>query len=167
MIKFINHDFKIFNVKVPVSIDKKTLHDIALLYRSLKNSRILLIYMNCILHNDESPINSISDGDFIVIIENIYYLDDTYFNSLKQSNFHEKCKNLSLMAGSKFISNMVIPYDTKLCQLYKALILHFGCGYKFTLNNIKIDEYDQRVTSDLQSILCYEYDFVETYLHIF
>ena len=96
LIKFINHDFKIFNVKVPVSIDKKTLHDIALLYRSLKNSQILLVYMNCILHNDESPINSISDGDFIVIIENIYYLDDTYFNSLKQSNFHEKCKNLSL-----------------------------------------------------------------------
>ena len=167
LIKFINHDFKIFNVKVPVSIDKKTLHDIASLYRSLKNSQILLVYMNCILHNDESPINSISDGDFIVIIENIYYKDDTYFNSLKQSNFHEKCKNLRLMAGSKLIENMVIPYDTKLCQLYKALILRFGCGYEFILNNIKIDENDQRVTSNLQSIQCYEYDFVETYLHIF
>ena len=71
------------------------------------------------------------------------------------------------MAGSKFISNMVIPYDTKLCQLYKALILRFGCGYKFTYDNKTIDEYDQRVTSNLQSIQCYEYDFVETYLHIF
>ena len=167
LIKFINHDFKIFNVKVPVSIDKKTLHDIALLYRSLKNSQILLVYMNCILHNDESPINSISDGDFIVIIENIYYKDDTYFNSLRQSNNLEKCKNLRLMAGSNFLANMIIPYDTKLCQLYKALILLFGCGYKFTYDNIKIDENDQRVTSNLQSIQCYEYNFVETYLHIF
>ena len=38
--------------------------------------------MNCILNKDESSINSISDGDFIVIIEDIYYLDDTYFNLL-------------------------------------------------------------------------------------
>ena len=29
VIKFINHDFKIYNVKVPISIDKKTLYDIA------------------------------------------------------------------------------------------------------------------------------------------
>ena len=34
LIKFINHDFKIFNVKVPISIDKKTLYNIASLFKS-------------------------------------------------------------------------------------------------------------------------------------
>jgi hypothetical protein len=168
LIKFINHDSKIFNVKIPVSIDKKTLHDIASLYKTLEYSQILLVYMNCILHNDESPITSISDGDCIVIIEDIYYLDDTYFNSLNRRNYYEGGKNVPLKSGYKVIANMIIPKDTKLSQLYKALILHFGCGYKFLFHDKTIDEYDQRIiTRDGDSIYCYEYDFVQTYLHVF
>ena len=94
VIKFINHDFKIFNVKVPISIDKKTLYDIATLYQSMINARILLIYMNCILYQDESSSDCIGDGDFVIIIENIYYLDDTYYNSLNNINYTGKKKML-------------------------------------------------------------------------
>ena len=43
LIKFINHDFKIFNVKVPISIDKMTLYQIANLYKTFYSSNILLI----------------------------------------------------------------------------------------------------------------------------
>ena len=47
--------------------------------------------MNCILFNDESSIESIGDGDYIIIIESEYYIDDTYFNSLiNQNNNKEK-----------------------------------------------------------------------------
>ena len=59
LIKFINHDSKIFNVKVPASIDKITLYDIAELYKTIHFSQILLVYMNCILNIDENSINSI------------------------------------------------------------------------------------------------------------
>ena len=64
LIKFINHDFKIFNVKIPISIDKKTLYVIASLFKTRLFSSILLVYMNCVLNEDESSINIISDGDF-------------------------------------------------------------------------------------------------------
>ena len=39
--------------------------------------------MNCVLNEDESSINIISDGDFIIIIEDIYYLDDSYLIHLR------------------------------------------------------------------------------------
>ena len=96
LIKFINHDFKIFNVKVPISIDKKTLYDIAGLYKTMPKSEILLIYMNCILYQDESSIDSIGDGDFVIIIENIYYLDNIYYNSHININYSGKKKMLRL-----------------------------------------------------------------------
>ena len=44
LIKFINHDFKIFNVKVPISIDKNTLYQVAEKYKTFLYSEILLIY---------------------------------------------------------------------------------------------------------------------------
>ena len=95
IIKFINHDLKIFNVKVPVSIDKKTLYQIATLYKTFKPANILLVYMNCILYEDESSIESISDGDFVIIIEDIYYLDDTYYNLLNNQNYIGEKKNVN------------------------------------------------------------------------
>ena len=55
-------------------------------------AKTLLIYMNCILHNDENSIDCIGDGDFIIIIENLYYLDDTYYNSLNNINYSGKKK---------------------------------------------------------------------------
>ena len=96
LIRFINHDFKIFNVKVPISIDKKTLYSIAKLYKVGYFLDTLLIYMNCILFKDESPVDCISDGDFVVIIESEYYLDDTYFNNLIKQNNNKEKMNLML-----------------------------------------------------------------------
>ena len=46
--------------------------------------------MNCILNKDESSIDCISDGDFVIIIENIYYKDDSHFNELKNNNYNDK-----------------------------------------------------------------------------
>jgi hypothetical protein len=131
LIKFINHDFKIFNVKVPISIDKMTLYQIADMYKSWYFSKFLLVYMNCILNEDESSIESISDGDFVIIIENKYYLDDTYLNSLTNENNSGKKINVTLQFTNGFKRNLIIPVNTKSSQLYKALILKFGCECNF------------------------------------
>ena len=48
-IKFININFKLFNVLVPKSISKNDLYSIGLLYKTLFNSNILLVYHNNIL----------------------------------------------------------------------------------------------------------------------
>jgi len=165
LIKFINHDFKIFTVKVPISIDKKTLHDIAGLYKTTFVSKTLLIYMNCILHNDETSIDCIGDGDFVIIIENIYYLDDTYYNSLNNRNYSGKKKNVSLEINGKR-RNIIVPSDTKLYQLYKAFIFKFGCGYKFIYNGKDINGQDERDYLEGHIIRIYEYGFVKTYITI-
>ena len=144
LIRFINHDFKIFNVKVPISIDKKTLYSIAKLYKVGYFSDTLLIYMNCILFNNESPIDCISDRDFVVIIESEYYLDDTYFNNLIKQNNNKEKMNL-MLETPKRKKNIIIPSDTKLSELIKALTLHFGYDYRFYYKNNIITEKDERV----------------------
>ena len=139
LIKFINHDFKIFNVKVPISIDKMILYQIADLYKSFDYSSFLLVYMNCILNKDESSIESISDGDFVIIIENLYYSDETYLNLLTNPNNKGQKINVKIYLNDKIKRNLVIPNDTKLSQLFKALILYFGCQYHFPFIEMKSD----------------------------
>ena len=129
--RFRNHDSKIFNVKVPISFDKKTLYDIAHLYKSISFSKILLIYNNTILNEDEGSIDCISDGDFVVIIEDIYYLDHTYYNKFKYPNSGGEKMNVYLKINGTIQSSLFAPSNTKLSQLYKALILHFGSDYMF------------------------------------
>ena len=133
LIKFINHDFKIFNVKVPISIDKNTLYQVAEKYKILQNSKTLLIYKNNILNNDESSIDIITDNDYVIIIENIYYLDDSYFNSLNKINNFTGVKNVKIEIDSH-LKNFTIPNGTKFSELFKALMFYLGCNYYFYYN---------------------------------
>ena len=146
-IRFINHDSKIFNVKVPISFDKKTLYDIAHLYKSISFSRILLIYKNSILREDEGSIDCISNGDFVVIIEDIYYLDHSYFNKFKYPNSGGEKMNVYLKINGA-TQPLFVPSNTKLSQLYKALILHFGSDYIFLFSSNKIHEKDDRIINN-------------------
>ena len=52
--------------------------------------------MDNILEEDESSIECISDGDFIIIIEDRYYPDDEYFLYLKEKNF-ENDENINIV----------------------------------------------------------------------
>ena len=161
LIKFINHDFKIFNVKVPISIDKQTLYEIASLFKSSVFSEFLLVYMNCILYEDESSIDSISDGDFIIIIENIYYLDDSYYNSFKKGESNSK--NVPIKMNNQFIGNMIVSDSTKLSQIYKAIIFHFGCNYYYYYMGDILNEVDTKLDNkevmNLIPIECIQCDF--------
>lgn len=156
LIKFINHDFKIINVKVPISIDKMTLYQIADLYKSLEGAEFLLVYMNCILNKDESSIESITDGDFIIIIEDIYYLDDTYLNLLTDKNNIGEKKNVRLSFNTGLRRNLVIPLETKFSHLYKALILHFGCNSYFLYNSQNIDYSNNDIVPEYSNIIIHQ-----------
>ena len=168
LIKFINHDFKMFNVKVPISIDKQTLYAIASLFKSFGFSKFLLVYMNCILYEDESSIDSISDGDFITIIENLYYLDDSYLNSL---NIVEKrSKNVPIKMNGQYIRNMIVPDNIKLSQIYKALIFHFGCHYYYYYMGDKLREENLNFNKECiegYPIELSQSNYVRTYFTIF
>lgn len=92
-IKFVNSDFKLFNVRVPKSITKRDLYSIALLYTSFFNSdisNILLVYNNNILIQDESSINNIQNEDILTIIEETVFPDDSYYNNLLKKYKNEK-----------------------------------------------------------------------------
>ena len=43
----------------------------------------IYFHKNNIISKDETLIKEISDGDIIIVIENRYYVDDSYYNSKK------------------------------------------------------------------------------------
>ena len=88
---------------------KTTLYQIANLYKSFFNSEFLLVYMNCILNKDESSIESISDGDFVIIIEDLYYSDETYLNLLTNPNNKGQKINVRIFFNNTPKRNLVIP----------------------------------------------------------
>lgn len=156
LIKFVNCDFKLFNVKVPISISKKDLYLIAgYFYRVLRTTKIslLLIYMNCILNCDESSIDCISDGDFVIIIEPNYYSDDSYLNILINQNEKRIKKNVILRYNDYTNRNLIIPYNTTLGQLYKALIIKYGKNYIYIYNGYQLKEIDDKNIPEGSTIL--------------
>lgn len=171
IIQFINHDFKFFNVKIPISIDKKTLYAVASLFSTCLFSSFLLVHLNCILDEDESSINSISDGDFVIIIEDIYYLDHSYFNSFRKLKYSDVRKNVPIKISNSFSQIIHVPDNIKLSQLLKALIFHFGCEYYFYYQGKKLKEYDYNIDNKIilegYPIEVIQSDFQKLYFTIF
>lgn len=98
--------------------------------------------MNCILNEDESSINCISDGDIIIIIENNYYNDDTYLNLLINNNQNSEKINLSLYYNERFFRNLIVSKNITISQIYKALLLNFGLNFYFYYSGKKLEEND-------------------------
>ena len=91
--------------------------------------------MNCILNNDESSIDSISDDDYVIIIEDLYYLDDSYINSLMNENEPNSTKNVNIFINGDIRRVLRIAKGTKLSQLIKALLFFYGPYYRFYYGN--------------------------------
>lgn len=129
-VKFINYNNKIFNVKIPITIDKIDLYSIADLYVSWKGIDILLVHKNNIISKDETPIKEISDGDIIIIIENRYYIDDSYYNSLNEKYKNEQILNIYVNCDS-FKRYFCFPMVITVTEMLKCFYLSFGLK-KFT-----------------------------------
>ena len=146
VVKFLNSDFKLFNVKVPTFIDKIDLYSIASSYKALRFSDFLLISNNCIIKEDESSIDSFSDGDLIIIIENRIYPDDSYYKSLLINNKNSKIKNF-IWRNSTYI-NLKFPSSITISQMKKAIYLKFGYHCK----EIMCDWFSRRNDETLEGI---------------
>ena len=93
--------FKVlYNVQIPVSINKKDLYSIAEKYKSCYFTNFLLIHSNSILNKDESSIKCISNDDTIIIVEDRYYQDNSYYSSLIENNNYEDMINIKLFGAT-------------------------------------------------------------------
>jgi hypothetical protein len=155
----VNSDFKLFNVKIPSFIDKIDLYSIASSYKALNISEILLINKNCILKEDESSFDSISEGDLIIIIENRIYPDDSYYKSLLTKN--QNCRVTNVRWKDSLTTSSVVlqfPPNITISQMKKAIYLKFGYNKKQILSNWIPNKYnDNETLEDIYDIsLSYE-----------
>ena len=126
VVKFVNSDYKLFIVKIPAFIDKIDLYSIASSYRAIEITDILLISKNCIIEKDESPIDSISEGDLIIIIENRIYPDDSYYKSLLTKNKNSTVINIRWREPGTPGVSLQFPSSITISQMKKAIYLKFG-----------------------------------------
>ena len=146
-INFINTDYKIYKVNIPINITKFDLYTIARYYKTnkLNDINILLLYKDNILNNDESSIDSISNNDFIKIIDIRNYQDNSYFNHLF---YNDKIKtNYVFVFSDGKKQNLVLPTDIKISQLLKAFYLKNGLeynSYKLIYNSLTLSPNDEQ-----------------------
>ena len=63
--------------------------------------------MDCILNENYEPIDNISDDDYVIIIEDKYYLYDSYFNlfrNINNLNKSTRIKNVKIKLDSNTIT---------------------------------------------------------------
>ena len=106
LIKFVNSNFKIFDINIPTFITKFDLYSIANGYKAFTFTNILLIHDNKILNNDESSIDEISNNDFVLIIE-----DRLYPNKSSYIFFKNKYPVLDL-------KNITVIFSNNLKRIY-------------------------------------------------
>lgn len=128
LIKFINSDFNLFNVKIPISINKTDLYSIVDQYKYLNNTNILLIHNNSIIEKDETSIKFLSEGDMVIIIENRNYKDDSFYNSLIKNNNGADLINIRLIDDYRENPTYILQFPSNISysQMMKAINLKFG-----------------------------------------
>lgn len=151
-LKFINSDYIIYKVRIPITITKYDLYTIAKLYKNnnQSSSDVLLIYQNKVLAQDESSIEFISEDEEIRIIEPRNYPDDLYYNFLFQTNELKFNIIFSLQSGRK--KNLILPGSTSISDMIKAFKLKFGLENDYTeliYNSIKLSAKDNRKIMDV------------------
>ena len=130
-IKLINYNKTLYNVKIPTSITKSDLYSIAQTYKAFDFTNILLVHNNCILNKDESSINNISNNDIIIMVEDRYYSDETYYNSIIENKNSDEIIRVTLIDSTLDLCgimhiNFNFPSDITLSQMFKAIYLKFG-----------------------------------------
>jgi len=171
LIKFVNSNFKIFDINIPTFITKFDLYSIANGYKVFISTKILLIHDNKILNKDESSIDEISNNDFVLIIENRLYPDKSSYIFLKNkypsldfinvfinfTNNLKKIYNVSREATIGEFINMVIEDNG---------LVESEC--KFNIGNQTLNKNDNKKIKethllDPSKILCNNSHFIAFY----
>jgi hypothetical protein len=163
-IKFVNYDFKLINVRIPSSITKRDLYSIALSYKTLFSSEIMLVHNNNILKEDESSIDNIQNEDIITIIESIVFPDDSYYNNLIQNNRNEEMFNVCFKDNNNtdFTFCLEFPKNISINELQKAFYLKFG----YNKANLKLYNYSHHSLDDYNNKKVYELFVFTIYFRI-
>ena len=170
MIKFINSNYKEYNVKIPLSITKYDLYSIAQKYKCFENnnkhytgdhSNILLMHNNLILNRDETSIEFINENDIIIIIEPRNFPDDSYYKSLQERTENKRQISFEFSSGKRIYR--IFPYDIKIYEIYKSINLEFGFdinSYYIYTNGKQLKINDQQEGSFLfgLTITIFEYN---------
>ena len=150
LIYFINSDYIKKSVKIPLSITIRDLYSIASLYTTLFNTKFLLIYKDSILEKNEKSIETISEGDTIIIIEDRIYPDNSYYNSLLRN-----CKDNIIFIffndnyGKLYVFNF--PEYITVSQMLKAIYLKLG----YDRRNLYIEHFQSLNNNEIIGKLTY------------
>ena len=164
IIKLVTYDFKLINVRIPCSISKRDLYSIAIPYKTLFCSEIMLVHNNNILKEDESSIDNIQNEDIITIIESIVFPDDSYYNNLIQNNRNEEMINVCFKDNnnSDFILYLEFPKNVTVNELQKAFYLKFG----YNKTNMNLYNYSYNSLNDYNDKKVYELFIFTIYFRI-
>ena len=147
IIKFINSEYNIIKVKIPNSITKLEFYSIANLYKALYFSKFLLIHKNLILEKDDSSIDGINDGDFVIIIENRNYPDNSYYSYLRKKSKNDEKINIEFNNSNGEKTMISLPINTSISEMLNAYNLRngFDCvNYLYKYNEEKLSPDDKR-----------------------
>jgi hypothetical protein len=135
IIKFINSNKMLYNIKIPCSISKSDLYGIAQLYKGQPYTYFILIHNNVILNNDDSSIEDISNGDSIIIIEDRIYPDKSYYLSIQkkyENNQNRNKINVFFREFQRLLENrnFVLSEMTTVTEMIYSIYLYFGLDYR-------------------------------------
>ena len=146
IIKFINRDKVLYNVQIPISINKNDLYSIAEKYKSFYFTKFLLIHNNSILDRDESSIKFISNDDTIIIVEDRYFQDNSYYDSLiKNKNFEDM---INIRLEGSIYANLYFPSDITFSEMLKAIYFKFDRDYR----DLQLNYYCENVNDKIKEI---------------
>lgn len=132
------NDYYVSKYKLPKSISKFDLYTI-IMEKYKINYNFLLVHKETILNRDDSSIDSFSDNDNIIIIKDVYYPDDSYYNFLLKKSGEKK--NIHFVGNDINKLTMILPESVKIGELVKAFYIKLGIDdkkYLLLLNSKKL-----------------------------
>ena len=162
IIKFINSNKMLYNIKIPCSISKSDLYGIAQLYKGQPYTYFILIHNNVILNNDDSSIEDISNGDSIIIIEDRIYPDKSYYLSIQkkyENNQNRKKINVVFgeIQGLLENHNFILSHMTTVTEMIYSIYLFFGLDYRnlrIIFNGITVEPNETTIINYLKRRDC-------------
>ena len=145
LIKFIDSNLKIYNINIPIFITKFDLYSIAKLFKIFFSTHILLIHNNKILNKDESSIDEISNNDYVLIIENRLYPDNSSYIFLQNKYPYIDIINLWVYFENGCIRNYRLNKEVKIKEFINMIIKENGliekdCIFQSNGTSININE---------------------------